>query len=655
MTYSTISVPDNAIISSVDVGLRVDHPRISDLVFHLISPDGTRVLLMENRGGTSTNGIGGTYNISNIVTSASGGPETSTNGPIDTGQTSGTLAINYDFHTTNELAVYDQSWNLVRDFGMIIGSGVFTVNYFNSSKLFIVMNPFVRGGGSGYTWDFTINITQGRYAYLVLTENTNLTITPIKFAPPPFISVTNAAPPIPPILDGHVLGGPLLNPENPSHAYYLLDSETWTNSETWAEALGGHLVTIRNPSESSWVYGTFSDYGGVSRNLWIGLYDSVQDTNCFGVPAGGSCWPPCWGGGQGFTNITAGNCPSNSTSGCDYGDPCHSNNFVWVSGESVNYRNWSANQPDNCYPEYYAMIPGWGINPPSQLGCWNDANPAWNDYQPTYGVVEVTNFNLSTISPDIYYLPEQSLDAFAGKNAGGTWTLEIQDARTGAYLSAQLVSWQLRFTFVNSTPLPTVLNTNSAFTNQFITPGGIAYYLVEVPTSAQYATNILLFASPPLNVWFTTNSPPTITNAADDVDLIPNSMGNIGNLAPATLFTNTTFWPYIVPNGIYYLGVQNTNGVTVNYGLEVDFDNALVPFAGAFSASRAAVAGSGVQLQWIAPPDAQFQVEWATNISPPIVWTTNAGTITSTDGIFTFTDHGSTNSHARFYRLLQVQ
>ena len=52
----------HAIISSLDIGLLINDPRISDLAITLISPNGTRVLLFENRGGTSTNGLG-TFNI----------------------------------------------------------------------------------------------------------------------------------------------------------------------------------------------------------------------------------------------------------------------------------------------------------------------------------------------------------------------------------------------------------------------------------------------------------------------------------------------------------------------------------------------------------------------------------------------------------------
>ncbi len=52
----------HGIISSVDVGLLITDPRISDLAITLISPNGTRVLLFENRGAASTEGLG-TFNL----------------------------------------------------------------------------------------------------------------------------------------------------------------------------------------------------------------------------------------------------------------------------------------------------------------------------------------------------------------------------------------------------------------------------------------------------------------------------------------------------------------------------------------------------------------------------------------------------------------
>jgi subtilisin-like proprotein convertase family protein len=58
VTYSTIFVTNRLSVSDLDVGLLIRHDRISDLAVTLISPSGTRVLLFENRGAGSTNGLG---------------------------------------------------------------------------------------------------------------------------------------------------------------------------------------------------------------------------------------------------------------------------------------------------------------------------------------------------------------------------------------------------------------------------------------------------------------------------------------------------------------------------------------------------------------------------------------------------------------------
>ena len=58
VSYSTLLVTNHVPISALDVGLLINHPRISDLAITLISPKGTRILLFEDRGSLSTNGAG---------------------------------------------------------------------------------------------------------------------------------------------------------------------------------------------------------------------------------------------------------------------------------------------------------------------------------------------------------------------------------------------------------------------------------------------------------------------------------------------------------------------------------------------------------------------------------------------------------------------
>ena len=58
VTNASIQVPVHGLLADVRAGVRIAHPRASDLVLHLISPNGTRVLLAENRGRDSVLGYG---------------------------------------------------------------------------------------------------------------------------------------------------------------------------------------------------------------------------------------------------------------------------------------------------------------------------------------------------------------------------------------------------------------------------------------------------------------------------------------------------------------------------------------------------------------------------------------------------------------------
>src|SRR5207244_4419343 len=49
--YSSIFVSNHIRVSNLDVGMLINHARISDLAITLISPSGTRITLFENRGG----------------------------------------------------------------------------------------------------------------------------------------------------------------------------------------------------------------------------------------------------------------------------------------------------------------------------------------------------------------------------------------------------------------------------------------------------------------------------------------------------------------------------------------------------------------------------------------------------------------------------
>jgi len=125
-----------------------------------------------------------------------------------------------------------------------------------------------------------------------------------------------------------------VNPSN-GHTYYLLSSSTWTNAETEAVTLGGHLATINDETEDHWVWDTFQGLPQ-SRLLWIGFNDTAVEGT-----------------------------------------------FVWSSGEPVTYTNWQPNEPNNLGNEDYVHMGGYA---------WNDfGNFANMDLWAMQGVVEVAD------------------------------------------------------------------------------------------------------------------------------------------------------------------------------------------------------------------------------------------------------------------------
>ena len=118
----------------------------------------------------------------------------------------------------------------------------------------------------------------------------------------------------------------------------------------------------------------------------------------------------------------------------------------------------------------------------------------------------------------------------------------------------------------NSNAAPVVLTNDTPETNVMYGPG-TNYYLVNVPAYADWATNLLLYASGPVSVWFSTNAPPT-AGSPDDFLLINNATSGTNVFG----VTNTMpLLPQLVPGGFYYLALANPNTGPLTNILEVDF------------------------------------------------------------------------------------
>jgi subtilisin-like proprotein convertase family protein len=190
---STLAVTNSGRVISVEVGVRLDHPRVSDLVLSLVGPDGARILLQDSRGGASTAGLGANQVLTNTTpVDFFGGPEAVTN-TFDTGETFGTILIQYDFFKLpDEMSVFYET-NLLYDSGPVSLTGSTNLQYGpgNSTSFTIVMN---QGGNSetNTAWHYSVTTAAIEPLYLTFTEDTNLATIPIKFAPTPFTNLTVA-------------------------------------------------------------------------------------------------------------------------------------------------------------------------------------------------------------------------------------------------------------------------------------------------------------------------------------------------------------------------------------------------------------------------------------------------------------------------------
>ena len=155
------------------------------------------------------------------------------------------------------------------------------------------------------------------------------------------------------------------------------------------------------------------------------------------------------------------------------------------------------------------------------------------------------------------------------------------------------------------------------------------------------------YATGPLNVWFNQTNPPTGSTSAGDILMLSAASAGV------FVLTNSSV-PPLVPGANYYLGFQNPGAGNVTFGFQVMFGLGAPTSAPAISSIMLTTNGL-FQLQWTAPTNYQFQVEWTTNLLLPIVWNfipPSPPWITSTNVTFTFVD---TNPavQMKFYRLIQ--
>ena len=219
------------------------------------------------------------------------------------------------------------------------------------------------------------------------------------------------------------IAGPIVNPSN-GHLYYLLGPGTWTDAESAAQALHGHLVTLEDEAENHWVYSTFIAYGGIQRALWIGLTDSASEGT-----------------------------------------------WSWASGNPASYRNWIPGEPNN-NPRFGGQ--NWAMMWPPVVGGIASPYAAehWNDYWDFQNVVDATlaglGLQLHGVVEVVPETPDPSNLVFSGvsRAADGSVSLNLPAPLGWRVLldaSQDLIHWET-LTNVLATTTPLVFSDPAAAT-----------------------------------------------------------------------------------------------------------------------------------------------------------------------------------------------
>jgi subtilisin-like proprotein convertase family protein len=203
-----------------------------------------------------------------------------------------------------------------------------------------------------------------------------------------------------------------------------------------------------------------------------------------------------------------------------------------------------------------------------------------------------------------YFLPEEPLAPFIGENPQGCWTLSVWNTRRDSPLptNGALLGWTLQLT-TSSTNVNLIVLTNGVpYTKTGVPANDIIYFGVDVPASANFATNSLT-ASGPMNLYFNQNALPT-GGLPGDVTLVALP----GTGAGTDTLTTQGAPPPLLPGRRYFLGVQNTGPAPAAFTLQVNFDvsaNAnIIPLANNIPISTNISFGSSVFYSFTVPTNA---------------------------------------------------
>jgi hypothetical protein len=575
--------------------------------------------------------------VTNVIpVSSSGGPVAFTN-VLNTGRTSGTLIIDYHFYKDpDEMRIYYQD-ALIYDSGLVSYDGLTNINYGPGTDTYvtIIMDQGVPID-PGNAWDYTVTATHPAFLYTTFTDDTNLTLTPIKFAIPPF--TTNSQVP-----GG---GGIFYLPEEPLGAF------------AGQGAAGQWRLEIED---------TRAGPGGAPAVLlgWQ-LALCLADN----VPA-----PIPLAHHQSRTNIVAAGQTQYYTVAVPAWAHFATNSLLAASAPLTLLFN--ATEPPDVVlqPDDFILlldslsgtaVLAFNTDPPALLPGTTYYLAVRNTNSAAVTFCFEVDFDVPVLAdgvPASFSLAPDSAPLYFAYNASTNATLvtfQIQDLTADADLYAELglpfPSPAGTYEFSSTNP-----GTNDeqivVFTNSFFSPLSSNHWYLGV------------FDADVTNV--------TGTIVAHEFDLYGTNV----TLSSCQVASNALWVTWFSTPGSYYhvMGAAGlTGGPLTRVSLTLVASDSMTTFSLPLSSPLRTlvvsdgpapdgslippaigpplVTPAGIQLQWTAGTNSQFQIQWSPSISPS-AWTTLPGVLNSPTGVFTFLDDGSQTGgldSTRFYRLIVI-
>jgi subtilisin-like proprotein convertase family protein len=626
-------VPRDGKIGSITAGVRIDHPRVSDLAFWLVSPQGTRVLLCENRGGDTTAGLGADIIITNTTpVSSSGGPEASTN-ELFTGQTAGTIYINYNMYSLpDDMRVYYEN-RLLFDSGMVSSTGSQKVNYGpgSATSLTIVVNE-----GGNYdpntAWDYVVASTRPGFLYADFVGDGESGVTPIKFAPTPFTNGISSGPGTPTrirflpeesldqLVGENTLGEWRLEIEDcrtgpPEGSRGLLG---WELEFTLQRTIPEPILLSHGQSLTNTVRPWQTRYYAVDVPRWSGFATNLLLSTTAPVKVWFSTIPGLNPPGPDsillLDNARSGTVPLSATSGTPRIQP-GGRYYLGVqntSGETVSFGlevNFTVIGLSNNFPINFSM-------PAGDLPKYFSVDVSTNGL---YASFELTGLN-------------GNLDLVLKKD------LPFPDAVVFDYESAN-PNWSDEFIEIDSGSVPVPLAPGHWF---------MGVFNLE-PTTVNGMIVFKESTTPPESLHFLRSE-----LANDQICLTWNSVvGRDYELLGKTELQDPT-WLEASPK-ILAVASVTTQCVPFASGLRFFIVREAKPSPiQSIRINSISYDATGVTLNWVGEPTALFQVDWSADARD---WSRFTDLLSSPDGNFWFLDDGSRTGGLggiRFYRVLQV-